>query len=232
MGKAQAPAQQESRLDVLVLRGGQAKHVREVLSVLANGVATAHRVEAADEWRQGELGKPGVILICGMTGDDAATLACTIHAESPAACMVVVVASVSQRELRDLLAAGTVGIVSQDDVRQTLETTVDAVSRGLVVVPTTLWQPLARPTLSPREKQALAMVVMGFSNGEIAARLYVTEATVKSHLSSAFAKLGVRSRAQATALILDPNQGLGAGVLAISDGAPRRRRRAGASAAD
>jgi hypothetical protein len=39
---------------------------------------------------------------------------------------------------------------------------------------------------------------------------------VKSHLSSAFSKLGVRSRNEATALILDPENGLGTGILAIS----------------
>ena len=58
---------------------------------------------------------------------------------------------------------------------------------------------------------------MGFSNAEIARKLFVTEATVKSHLSSSFAKLGVRSRAEATARILDPEHGLGTGILAISD---------------
>jgi DNA-binding NarL/FixJ family response regulator len=58
---------------------------------------------------------------------------------------------------------------------------------------------------------------MGFSNAEIARQLFVTEATVKSHLSSAFSKLGVRSRAEATARILDPEHGLGTGILSISD---------------
>ncbi len=41
---------------------------------------------------------------------------------------------------------------------------------------------------------------------------------MKSHLSAAFGKLGVRSRNEAAAMILDPDQALGVGILAISDG--------------
>ena len=51
----------------------------------------------------------------------------------------------------------------------------------------------------------------------IAAKLYVADSTVKSHLTSAFSKLGVRSRNEATAMILDLDSGLGAGILAISE---------------
>jgi hypothetical protein len=40
---------------------------------------------------------------------------------------------------------------------------------------------------------------------------------VKSHLSATFTKLGVRSRTQATARILDPEHGLGTGILAITN---------------
>ena len=71
------------------------------------------------------------------------------------------------------------------------------------------------PSLSVREKQVLGMVVMGFSNGEIASRLFVAESTVKSHLSSAFAKLGVRSRHEATDLIVNRAWGIGLGILSI-----------------
>ncbi|MEU6843185.1 LuxR C-terminal-related transcriptional regulator [Streptomyces sp. NPDC046716] len=48
--------------------------------------------------------------------------------------------------------------------------------------------------LTPREREIVALVVGEFSNGEIARKLHVTSATVKGHLHSAYAKLGVRGR--------------------------------------
>ena len=55
------------------------------------------------------------------------------------------------------------------------------------------------------------------ATGEIAQKLHLSQNTVKTHLSSSFAKLGVRSRSEAAALILDPEAGLGTGILTITD---------------
>lgn len=93
---------------------------------------------------------------------------------------------------------------------------VRAVFAGLLVVPADAASIFGRPTLSPREKQVLGLVVLGCSNAEIAAKLKVTEATVKTHLTSSFRKLGVRTRSDATARILDPASGLGLGILALT----------------
>jgi predicted ArsR family transcriptional regulator len=60
------------------------------------------------------------------------------------------------------------------------------------------------------------MVIMGLTNLEIAQKLYISENTVKSHLNTAYKKLGVHSRAEAQRLITDPDQGLGTGILAIT----------------
>jgi DNA-binding NarL/FixJ family response regulator len=127
-----------------------------------------------------------------------------------------VVDAVTADGARDLLTAGADAVVVQNTVDRQLAAALAAAAAGLVVVPRAKQAALARRALTAREKQTLGMVVMGFSNAEIARKLYVAESTVKSHLSSAFAKLGVRTRSAATELILDPQHGVGTGILAIS----------------
>lgn len=57
--------------------------------------------------------------------------------------------------------------------------------------------PVAFPQLVERERDVLALIAEGASNGEIARRLYLSDKTVRNYVSSIFAKLGVRDRAQA-----------------------------------
>jgi len=93
---------------------------------------------------------------------------------------------------------------------------VAAVAAGQLTIPASLRSAVNKPVLTTREKQIMALVVMGFSNREIADQLFVAESTVKSHVFSAFRRLGVRTRKEATALILDSQHGLGSGILAIT----------------
>ena len=92
---------------------------------------------------------------------------------------------------------------------------MQAVRAGQVCLPRQSWQQIEPPVLSSREKQVLGLLVMSHTNGQIADQLYLAESTVKSHLSSAFYKLGVRSRHEAVARILDPQAGLGIGILSL-----------------
>ena len=114
------------------------------------------------------------------------------------------------------IAARLEGAVLASELEQALLPTLAAVAAGQCVVPKAIRQIVDRPPLSPRERQILAMVVLDFSNAEIARKLFVTESNVKNHLSSAFGKLGVKSRSAAAELILDHESGLGAGILRIS----------------
>jgi two-component system nitrate/nitrite response regulator NarL len=117
--------------------------------------------------------------------------------------------------VRKALDAGIGALVTAPEVGEALPAVIDVVMAGQVSVPNTQRAELRKEFLTMREKQILGLVVMGMSNAEIATQLYLAESTVKSHLSSAFSKLGVGSRNEAAALIIDPQSGVGPGILTI-----------------
>jgi DNA-binding NarL/FixJ family response regulator len=129
---------------------------------------------------------------------------------------IVSVRPSAEREARRLLQHGVEGLVDESTIEETLAATIMAVRSGQVCAPRRVRGQLNGDALSAREKQVLGMVVMGFTNAEIALKLHLAESTVKSHLSSSFDKLGVRSRKEAAALILDPEEGLGPGILTLA----------------
>ena len=130
--------------------------------------------------------------------------------------LVAILAELPSTRGSRAVAARVDGSVLKAELDRSLLPTLSAVSVGQCVVPRVLRQLVDRPSLSPRERQVLAMVVLDFSNAEIARKLVVTESNVKSHLTSAFGKLGVTSRNAAAELILDAESGLGPGILRIS----------------
>jgi DNA-binding NarL/FixJ family response regulator len=130
--------------------------------------------------------------------------------------VVVMPAQSSGTMLRRVLRAGVAGIVFEDRLDEALVATARAVAAGQLAMPPELRRHLAPRALTHREKEILGLVVLGYTNRQIADRLFVAESTVKTHLSSAFEKLDARSRAEAAALILDPEEGLGRSILALS----------------
>ena len=157
----------------------------------------------------------GVVALEGNVEDEAVEAVSAMRDLSGAPVVAVVDSGLDPRPAR-ALAANADGVVERERLARALVPTLHAVAVGQAVFPAPLHRALERPPLSNREKQILAMVVLGCSNAEIAVKLVVTESTVKNHLSSAFTKLGVRSRSAAAALIIDPNTGLGLGVLRLS----------------
>lgn len=128
---------------------------------------------------------------------------------------VVVCDEVRPGEIRVALGAGVVGVVLSGALGSALVPCVTAVNAGQVCVPKSQARQVEPASLSARERQILGLVVMGYMNSEIAVQLTVAESTVKSHLSSVFTKLGVRSRHEAVDLILDSERGLGMGILSL-----------------
>jgi DNA-binding NarL/FixJ family response regulator len=157
---------------------------------------------------------PVTLLTCDRVDDEVITQALLIAGDS-AAPVVVVCDHVDDTRLRALLAAGVNGIVCRDELAATLIPTIEAVRAGQVCLPAANARALKRPVLSIREKQVVGLVALGLTNAEIAGRLFIAECTVKSHLSSAFGKLGVHSRHEAIDLIVDPASGFGIGILSL-----------------
>jgi DNA-binding NarL/FixJ family response regulator len=131
----------------------------------------------------------------------------------------------------DALCAGASGFLLKDVTAERLFEAVRVVAAGDALLAPTVTRrligefarqrPRPRPPalarLTPRETEVLCLVAEGLSNPEIAARLVVTEETVKTHVSRMLAKLGLRDRTQAVVAAYE--SGL---VVPRATGAPRR----------
>jgi DNA-binding NarL/FixJ family response regulator len=192
-------------------------HASELLDGAGFGVWAAG---SGDESRARARLEPGglIVLLNRPTGAatvrDIRTLA---KANPKARILAVMPVDTSNAWLRRALLAGASGLVLAGDVAGALVPTAHAVLAGQLAVPIALGRQIAPRPLSYREKQILGLVVLGFTNREIADKLYLAESTVKTHLSSAFTKLDARSRSEAVARIQDPESGYGVGILAIAD---------------
>jgi DNA-binding NarL/FixJ family response regulator len=201
---------------------------------IASGDAVTRRRAAAalaeDGWDAGD-GLPGALppeqpsalpTVALVLGVDLASTRGVIElrearSDMPSAAIVVVAPAGNEHDIRRGLRAGADGIVFDSDLETTLAVTLKAALAGLVTVPRQVRRQAVRPVFSHRERQILELVASGNTNREIADHLFLAESTVKCHLSSAFSKLGVRSRAEAAALVLDPEEPLLNGLSHLPD---------------
>lgn len=189
------------------------KRIEAVLE--SDGLCVETRVLDVDDLGHGDIPSPDVLVVAfgrGITERDHQMR--RLRKSLPKTYLIAVMPEDSRRGVRRALEAGADGVVFENEVESTLTLTVRAVLAGQTAVPAAGRHEVDRPTLSGREKQVLGMVVTGKSNKAIAGELYLAESTVKCHLSSAFSKLGVRSRNEAADLVLESGAELGfSGVL-------------------
>jgi DNA-binding NarL/FixJ family response regulator len=147
-----------------------------------------------------------VILICDVDcPHEMATLRC-LRRELRGPAIVAVSPAATATGVRRALDAGADALVFESELEQTLAVAVSAVESGQSVVPRNMRASVERPAFSHRERQVLTFVSQGLTNAQIAEQLFLSESTIKSHLSSAFAKFGVRSRREAAALFIELEQ--------------------------
>lgn len=148
--------------------------------------------------------EPDVVLMDlrmpGIEGDEATA---RIVAASPRTRVVILTTYESDASILTAIEAGASGYLLKAAPQDEILAGVRSVARGEVALAPSIAAMLvtrvARPTvtLSPRETEVLALVAQGESNPAIAKALFVSEATVKTHLLHVFEKLGVKDRTRA-----------------------------------
>jgi DNA-binding NarL/FixJ family response regulator len=176
-----------------------------VLGEAGNGLEALAVARAAD---------PDVVLLdLRMPEMDGVTTITRLREQGSRARVLVLTTYDTDRDVLPAIKAGATGYLLKDTPREDLFRAVLAAHRGeSVLSPAVAGRIMGslrspgREPLSQREVEVLRLIAQGNSNRETAARLFISEATVKTHLLHAYAKLGVRDRAAAVAAAFE--QGL------------------------
>jgi DNA-binding NarL/FixJ family response regulator len=167
--------------------------------------------------------QPQVVLMdLNMPGCDGVAATARITAEHPGTRVVVLTTYADDESIIGALQAGALGYLTKEATRAEIGRAVHAAAAGQAILDPGVQQrllsaaarapgvPAAPGTpgagasagvddeLTPREAEVLRLIAAGQSNREIARTLFVSEATVKTHINRIFAKTGSRDRAQAT----------------------------------
>jgi DNA-binding NarL/FixJ family response regulator len=151
--------------------------------------------------------QPDVVLMdLRMPGMDGVTAIRALRDQGSKARVLVLTTYDTDSDVLPAIKAGATGYLLKDTPREELFRAVSAAHRGESVLSPAVAGRLmgelrapAREGLSQRELEVLSLIAQGFTNREAAGRLFISEATVKTHLLHTYAKLGVRDRAAAVA---------------------------------
>lgn len=130
----------------------------------------------------------------------------TIRAASPQARIIVLTTFDGDEDIFRALQAGARGYLLKGADINELVSAIHAVHSGKSRIPAPVAERLAErmsnPALTERETDVLRLIVGGNSNKEIASALFISEATVKTHINNLLGKLGVTDRTQAATTAL------------------------------
>jgi DNA-binding NarL/FixJ family response regulator len=163
--------------------------------------------DGAEAIAAGEKLQPDVILMdLRMPRTDGVTAIKELAQRGVPARVLVLTTYDTDSDVLPAIEAGATGYLLKDAPREDLFRAVEAAARGQAVlspaVATRLMGQLRQPAsepLSQRELEVLELVARGSTNREAAKQLFISEATVKTHLLHVYAKLGVNDRAAAVA---------------------------------
>jgi DNA-binding NarL/FixJ family response regulator len=157
-----------------------------------------------------------ILLDLKLPGMDGIAVLCALKARDSAA-RVLVLTSATEPALASLaLRSGAAGVIYKDVDPDALVRAIRSVHDGHLLLAPGAAGPLVRSAsatwggmdaLTSREREVLAELAQGRSNREIARALGVAEKTVKAHVSSVLAKLGVQDRTQAALLAVRAERG-------------------------
>lgn len=175
------------------------------LDVVGEAADSAQAIEVVGETR------PDVVLMDLSLGDGPGGAETTrLVRELPSPPQVLVLTTYdTEADVLEAVDAGAAGYLLKDAPPDELFRAIRGTARGETVlapsVATRLLQRAASPTpkVSPREVEILRLLARGLGNKEMARELLVSEATVKSHLSHIYTKLGVDTRAGAVATAIE-----------------------------
>jgi len=139
----------------------------------------------------------------GMGGVDAIK---ALRAAFTEARVIVLTTFDGDEDIYRALQAGARGYLLKGMKLEDLTAAIRTVHAGKTCIPEAvagrLAERLAGPALTERETEVLRLIVAGNSNREIGTKLFISEATVKTHVNNLLSKLGVTDRTQATTLAL------------------------------